>query len=107
MRFLPPAYIFVWPPRNQSSVMDNRFSTTSSTSLLEKRAYDAETKRLERRGRRITTVSTTLTAILRILTFLLQSETILSSLTIESPSRRHPLLRSSSSLKQETTPMDL
>ena len=87
--------------------MDNTAPATSSATLLEKRAYDAETLRLEKRGHRITTVSTTLTAILRVLTFLLQSETILSSLTIESLLRQHLPLLCSSTSKQRTPPMDL
>jgi hypothetical protein len=53
--------------------MANILPPTSSVSLMERNAYDAETERLEKHGRRIATVSSTLTAILRILTFLIQS----------------------------------
>jgi hypothetical protein len=55
-----------------SSVMDNTPSSSSVLSPAKKSAYDKETERLDKHGRRIDTVSTILKAILRVLTFLLQ-----------------------------------
>ena len=56
---------------SESSVMDNTPPATLPLRPM-KNAYDEETERLGMHGRRIASVSTMLTAILRVLTFLLQ-----------------------------------